>query len=718
MRRPGRLGALSVAACLVVAACQSGDSDSQPADSTEAGQDPSSSTDPDAPATSGGNGDEPAGEPVADVDAEPVTIIDGGFAEPWQYFGWAAEVSDDSVTLDIGEFGGLIAADPGHVGSYAELVVVLDATSTDFRGEFMRVGLADDVGSSFPIVHPFFEDDGDQLRAVVEMRELLGGMGTFDRVILSAMSEFDSPSVVKIDELYLVPGDPYTATDFGTAESDAVVDCVAERTPISPYIYGLARGWEEHDEPWGMEPAVRRWGGNPTSRYNHENGAWNTALDYFYTNYSLGDIKAHEEFLFENWDAGVESAFTIPMLGWVSKDVGSYAFPVSQYGDQLEVDPFNPDAGNGLDTDGDELPAPDPTVTSERSTPEDVRAYVESVEALADATGNPAPLMYFLDNEPMIWHVTHRDAYQDLLSYDELLARTIEYGTVVREAAPDALIAGPSVWGWPAYFFSAVDAEGGFNSAPDRADHQGMGLIEWYLDQLRQHEEETGVRLLDVLDVHYYPQGGVYGDLVDEETSAYRLRSTRSLWDPGYTDESWIQDTVRLLPRMQRWVDDNYPGTKLSIGEYSWGAEGHLSGGLAQAEALGRFGQYGIYSAYYWFNPPEFSPVYWAFRAYRNYDGNGSTFGDLSMPTESFRPLSMFASADSTSDRQVLVMLNQSPAEQLETSILLDGCDRSSVDVYQFVGAPTGFEPAEATLDGDDLQIVLPPYSITVAELR
>ncbi len=711
MRRSVRFGAVLAAACLTVAACQSGDSDADPSPTSEDTADESTGGDADASTTT------EVGQPVADL-YDPVPVIDGGFVEPWSYFGWAAEVTDDSVTLDLGDWGGMIAADPGHVGSYAELVVVVDASSTDFRGEFMRVGLADAVGSSFPIVHPLFEEDGAALRAVVPMRELLGGMGTFDRIVLSAMAEYESPAPVEVEEVYLVPGDPYTLDDAGVEEAEALVECTAEPTPISPYIYGLARGWEEHDEPWGMEPAVRRWGGNPTSRYNPANGAWNTALDYFWTNYSLGDVKAHEEFLFENWDAGVESAVTVPMLGWVSKDVGSYAFPVSEFGEQEEVDPFNPDAGNGIDLDGEELPAPDPEVTSVRSTPDDVRAYVESIEALADATGNPSPMMYFLDNEPMIWHVTHRDVYQDLLSYDELLARTIEYGTVVREAAPDALIAGPSVWGWPAYFYSAVDAEGGFNSAPDRADHAGQGLIEWYLDQLRQYEERTGVRLLDVLDVHYYPQGGVYGNLVDEDTSAYRLRSTRSLWDPAYSDESWIQDTVRLLPRMQRWVEDNYPGTKLSIGEYSWGAEGHLSGGLSQAEALGRFGQYGLYSAYYWFNPPEFSPVYWAFRAYRNYDGNGSTFGDLSLPTSARRPLSLFASADSTSDRNVLVLLNQSPDEQLDTSIRLDGCDRSSVEVYQFVGAPTGFEPAEATLDGDDLEIVLPPYSITVAELR
>ncbi len=31
-----------------------------------------------------------------------------------------------------------------------------------------------------------------------------------------------------------------------------------------------------------------------------------------------------------------------------------------------------------------------------------------------------------------------------------------------------------------------------------------------------------------------------------------RIRSTRALWDPSYTDESWIKDRVELIPRLLR----------------------------------------------------------------------------------------------------------------------------------------------------------------------
>ena len=144
-----------------------------------------------------------------------------------------------------------------------------------------------------------------------------------------------------------------------------------------------------------------------------------------------------------------------------------------------------------------------------------------------------------------------------------------------------------AVWGWPAYFYSAIDAEDdNFNDTPDRRAHGGTPLLEWYLQQMAAHEAETGVRLLDVLDIHFYPQDGSYPDGIDAESRSRRLRSTRSLWDGNYSEESWIGQPVDLIPRMQKWVDDNYPGTKLSLGEYSFGAYQDITGGLAQAEAL------------------------------------------------------------------------------------------------------------------------------------
>ena len=110
-----------------------------------------------------------------------------------------------------------------------------------------------------------------------------------------------------------------------------------------------------------------------------------------------------------------------------------------------------------------------------------------------------------------------------------------------------------------------------------------------------------------------------------------RNRSTRSLWDPNYTDETWINDKVRLIPRLREWVDTHYPGTPIGITEYNWGAEGHINGATTQADVLGIFGREGLDLAARWTTPDPASLTYAAIKMYRNYDNLGSGFGETSV---------------------------------------------------------------------------------------
>src|SRR5262249_48137680 len=155
--------------------------------------------------------------------------------------------------------------------------------------------------------------------------------------------------------------------------------------------------------------------------------------------------------------------------------------------------------------------------------------------------------------------------------------------------------------------------------------------LPWLLDQLHRSELASGTRLLDVFTVHFYPQGGEYGDDVSAAAQQRRNRSTRSLWDPAYIDESWIAAAVQLVPRLKRWIESYYPGTRIGVTEYSWGADGHINGATAQADILGIFGREGLDMAARWPAPDASTPTYKIFKLYRNYDGLGSAFGDVSV---------------------------------------------------------------------------------------
>ena len=82
---------------------------------------------------------------------------------------------------------------------------------------------------------------------------------------------------------------------------------------------------------------------------------------------------------------------------------------------------------------------------------------------------------------------------------------------------------------------------------PDRLAHGNIPLIEWYLQQMKAYEVANGKRLLDYVDVHYYPENVKLEPAGNAAKQALRLRSTRSLWDPTYVDESYIAQPVRLI---------------------------------------------------------------------------------------------------------------------------------------------------------------------------
>jgi hypothetical protein len=199
-----------------------------------------------------------------------------------------------------------------------------------------------------------------------------------------------------------------------------------------------------------------------------------------------------------------------------------------------------------------------------------------------------------------------------------------------------------------------------------------------------------------------------------------RIRSTRSLWDPSYVDESWIDEPIQVLPLLRRWIEENYRGRKISLGEWNFGAEDHMSGGLAVAEALGRFADEGIHSAYYWTYPPDRSPAYWAFRAYRNFDGEGGRFLDRSAPVKGeARLASLFASRDEAGERVVAVLLNHDPGSPLHAEVGLESCGTvSAARAFSYSGDASGFaahaapESAEGRLD-----VTVEPYSITAIEM-
>jgi hypothetical protein len=645
------------------------------------------------------------------------TIYDAGLRSGWQDWGWGAhELPSAPARINLSQYGGWILHHDALSTRFGGFAFRMLAPAS--FGSFLQVQLANgNDDKSLPAVDVGAEHArklaGGWVEIFVPWSELNPTSAAFDRVTLHARSAVAS-DWVQFDKLVLTRFDAAAAkAALANAPSRSVnlsVNCRSPGHAISPYIYGVA-GEVTRDLP----ATARRWGGNPTSRYNWQNDSDNRAKDWFFENAKNAGYRA---FLAGNSAQQVASALTVPMIGWVAKDATSVGFPVSVYGAQRAHDPNRPDAGDGTYPDGVAMKPKSPSLTSVPAPPDMIQKWVEAIREQDKRTQSRSVKLYFLDNEPNLWSSTHRDLHPDPLTYDELLDRSIKYGTAIRAADPQALIAGPAEWGWTGYFYSAQDALLGVGARPDRRAHGDVPLIAWYLKKLHDHDRASGSRVLDVLDVHYYPQAkDVYSPAADPATAALRLRSTRALWDPSYKDESWINDTVRLLPRLKEWVAQNYPGLGISIGEYNFGGEQHISGGLALAEALGRFGVAGIDYAFYWFVPPKGSPAYWAFRAYRDFDGKGGRFLDRSLDTRMDSDVSLFASRDESGKHLVLIALNLDPLKAAKVNIELAGCSPIAARrSFSYVAGASSLV-AQGSKAGGSLDETLAPYSINVFDV-
>jgi len=670
---------------------------------------------------------------------ELVVAYESGLKNKFEDWGWAPRELKEGAParVDMANYAGWILAK-------RDLDVEVAALRFRYRaspsiGDFLGVRAGHDARDDFPEVevrasHRTSLPDGWE-EVEIPFIDLAPEGQSFDRFTIRARRGLPSSTWVELDRIAIVcdgkcaPRKPGAAVrarkrDVASSSAEFVVRCKEPRVPISRGIYGIAFDprLDGNDKRylWNLRPTSRRWGGNPASRYNWKLGdAWNTAEDWFWrnVNYTGEPGPAWQRFLDDNAEKSVTSALTMPMLGYVAKDTSSSSFPVSVFGEQQATDPSHPDSGNGRAKDGSEIGPADPRRTSVPVDEKFVEEWVRVIKA-GDAEKKRAQVaLYLLDNEPMLWNSTHRDVHPKPTTYDELLDKSKKTAIAIRRADPTATIAGPGLWGWPAYFYSALDKEKGFFFKPDRRAHDDKPLLNWWLEQLAAHEKKTGEVLLNAVDVHFYPQN-VYNDRADRETAALRLRSTRSLWDPSYVEETWIKEPVKLIPRMKEIIAESYPGRGLVIGEYSWGGEQHISGGLAQAEILGRFGLHGVDHAYYWTYPPDGSPTYWAFRAYRDYDGKGAAFLDEGLPVLAPLGTSAFASIDPASKKSVVVLLNLEGDVAREASVVLDGCDApKAARAFGYAEGSVALDPVESPIEGVRARVSLPPSSFTVVEI-
>ncbi|HAZ13413.1 MAG: hypothetical protein A2X86_14685 [Bdellovibrionales bacterium GWA2_49_15] len=505
------------------------------------------------------------------------------------------------------------------------------------------------------------------------------------------------------------------------------IDTKKNRKIVSPYIYGVNEtvAFRLRGTPLYPHASFYRLGGNRTTTYNWENNASNAGMDWgpnisdSYLGSSTTSGLAAANFISSAMGKNTASMVTVPMVPFVAANKNNV--PLTK--------PAATDSANWKINMAFKPAGASPSFADKNDGYVYQQEFINYLEGLySQKRTESKALFYSLDNEPGIWSETHPLVVPQKISYTDLLARSIEFSRMIKgNAAATALVFGAVAYGYNEYVT--------LQDAPDA--HYYGDWLNYFLTQMKNAEVKYGKRLLDVLDVHFYTENrtsdgtavainGASDAYPVESVISARVQAPRSLWDASFVENSWISrdylnGPVNLLPSLKKKISQSYPGTKLSISEYSYGGENHISGAIAQADALGIFAREELFAANY-YELREGAYPYAAFDMFRNYDGMGSKVGDLMVEgiTTDHTKSSIYAYLKKGDETVMyLVAINKTSAKLPVNIGINHSVKFSSASVYQIdehEAVPSNTENFK--IDANKFNYILPPYSVSTILLK
>lgn len=495
------------------------------------------------------------------------------------------------------------------------------------------------------------------------------------------------------------------------------IDDLSPGAPIDPFIYGSNEigamdGSPSVDFDRTARVTIRRLGGNLMTGYNWRNNAANSGADFNHANSGFLLDTLHVEadrrdrpaavvdaFFANSRAIGAKSLLTLPLAGFVAADFDGPVAPA----EKAPSPRFAP-----IDWSSPPAAAPNGAVN--------IPALLKLLVARYGSAGAGGVRGYYLDNEPGLWAQTHPRIVSSPTTIESLIAKSLIAAKAIKAVDPGAFVLGPASWG--------ATGMVSLQNAPDWNRYRGQqSFLAAYLAAFQRESERVGHRLLDFLDVHWYPEsrrGHLYRN-ADPDLAPAMLAAPRSLDEDGYCEDSWVAEALGcgpgpglrlpLLPSLRALAREHFPGVGLSIGEFNFGGPGLLASGLAIADVLGRLGRSGVAIATHYGALDGW--IGEAYQLYRQEDRAGESFGATSLPVSGAgAELSLFA-ARSSQGRIQLVVVNKSEQPAPLELRLTSGRALSQAETLGFdAGRPRcGLIAEAAEASEGSLSLTAPPLS-------
>ena len=450
---------------------------------------------------------------------------------------------------------------------------------------------------------------------------------------------------------------------------DFVVNIDGDRKPISEFIYGTNSYTSTSNDP--LNPTVTRFGGNRTTTYNWETNYSNAGSDYIFHSdlWWLGAAGIDQGIWGEvpgsviqaKMDTAIKSdrvfMLTLQAAGYVAADDNGTVSCNAPCDRWVPVYANKPDGNYEYPPDLN-----------------DNAVYIdEELSWLINKYGiaNDGGIKYYeIDNEPELWDHTHEYIWPEKVTPEELASINNTYARMVRRMDPSAKILGYVGFGW--WGLVSVD-------------------LRTYLQEMKVYSDDFGSPLIDLFDWHFYPNdlksftGNENWDL---------LQAPRVLWDDSYYipggsgPMGYYGQAPQLIHRYNNIINEEFSGLEMALTEWNSSSDAEsVFSGLYAVDLLGVLGQEEVEVATYFDRPKGYEAT--AFKLFRNYDGNNSTYGDMYVQatTSDLPNATIYAATESQSNdnRLHIIVVAKDMSNAISGNFTINGAKQyDKAEVYYF----------------------------------
>lgn len=522
----------------------------------------------------------------------------------------------------------------------------------------------------------------------------------------------------------------WAAIQPASAQVEIKVDANADNRPISPYIYGKNGATSDQNTDTSEEDMIRnRESGLRFSRQNNGNNAtkynWRKKLTChpdWYNNIYHCDWDKSAKTLQEELPH-VQGMYAFQLIGKAAKtnayNFNDWEYNKSQWGEWCSLDLCG---GGSADANGKLIKKGDPTLYLE-DWPAD--STVGIYKHWRDDLGLDMDQFKYwnMDNEFEMWPWTHSDLVEENTNevFEMMMQNYFATAKAIRAIDPNVKLTGPvagSEWTW----FTPANTQPTYNG-------KKYCWLEYFIMRCAEEEKATGINMLDVIDIHFYP-----GD----KTVADVLQTHRVLWDtdfvyPGANGVKTVnggwdnnQNKEYIFVRCEEWVKKYFGADRkmtYGISEYN-NTENYNSTitALSYASFLGEGARHGME----YFTPWTWKTGMWEtlhlFGRYAKEINIGATSSNEKM-------ISAYSSMNTSKDSITIILINRFEKEEQTVNLQLSNIDIADGDYETLTlsNLPDGetfvshsenaLKSQKASLKANAMSITLPPLSLTAVVL-